>query len=551
MSDPATTLDRLVARAGLLHSLPAVAMKVLELTSNPQVDTRALKECIENDPALTAKLLRVVNSSLFGLSREVSDLNQALALLGTKPLKMLVLGFSLPAGLFANVAGETLARYWRHTLTKAVAGREISERLFHVPGDDAFIAGLLQDLGELLLIQELGEPYVKFLEKVAAHGKDLYLMEEETIGFDHATLSARLLAHWGLPEVLVEAVGAGAAGQQSRQGADPHPTQGSLPQILYLAELLARLLADGDCEALARLLDTRHEDLDLSREKLEALAENLEEKVRSLADVLSLQLPGGRDYRDVLVDAHEQLAGVAGEVAEEMLVTRVSGSRAAEPWEEDSLLSELRCLVDEMAEASRRPLESPHPKAPDPASAGPTPGAPCRTDAAQPGARAQAPAVADSGLLERLSVAVAACRQSRCSLSLLLVQLDRADELVLTGGVEGFQKLKRSLETMCREVDHPCAMCVAYGEAGFALVLPDCERSAAVRLGNQLIEQVRALGSPGGSSGGRPASISVGVATVAMLPRNFLPNELLKSADRCLYGSSASGGGVVKSIEIY
>ena len=70
-------------------------MKVLELTDDPRLDTRTLKECIENDPALTGKLLRVVNSSLFGLSREVSDLNQALALLGTKPLKLLVLGFSL------------------------------------------------------------------------------------------------------------------------------------------------------------------------------------------------------------------------------------------------------------------------------------------------------------------------------------------------------------------------------------------------------------------------------------------------------------------------
>ena len=99
-------------------------MEVLQLTDNPQVDTRALKECIENDPALTGKILRVVNSSLFGLSREISDLNQALALLGTKPLKLLVLGFSLPGGLYAGIEARTLARYWRRTLTKAVAARE-------------------------------------------------------------------------------------------------------------------------------------------------------------------------------------------------------------------------------------------------------------------------------------------------------------------------------------------------------------------------------------------------------------------------------------------
>ena len=206
MNDPATTLDRLVARAGRLYSLPAVAMQVLELTKDPQVDCRALKQCIENDPALTGRILGVVNSSLFGLSREVSDLNQALAMLGSKPLKLLVLGFSLPAGLFSGVRDEILGRYWRHTLTKAVAGREISETLWHMPGDDAFIAGLLQDVGMLLLIQELREPYVTFLDRAFAAGEDLATLEARSMGFDHTELSARLLAHWGLPETLVEAV---------------------------------------------------------------------------------------------------------------------------------------------------------------------------------------------------------------------------------------------------------------------------------------------------------------------------------------------------------
>ena len=128
-----TAISELVRRARSLYSLPAVAAEVLQLTSNPQVDTRALKECIEADPALTAKILRVVNSSLFGLSREVCDLNQALALLGTKPLKLLVLGFSLPDNLFAEVAREQLDWYWSTTLTRAVAAREISEQLFRSP----------------------------------------------------------------------------------------------------------------------------------------------------------------------------------------------------------------------------------------------------------------------------------------------------------------------------------------------------------------------------------------------------------------------------------
>ena len=136
-----------MTKAGSLYSLPPVAMKVLELTESPKVDARALKQCVETDPALTAKLLRVVNSSLYGLSREVSDLNQALALLGIKPLKLLVLGFSLPPQLLGGMTADALQRYWRHTLVKAVAAREISEAFWNRSGDEAFLAGLLQDVG--------------------------------------------------------------------------------------------------------------------------------------------------------------------------------------------------------------------------------------------------------------------------------------------------------------------------------------------------------------------------------------------------------------------
>lgn len=556
MTDPAAILDCLVARSGRLYSLPTVAMKVLELTSDPEVDTAALKECIENDPALTTKLLRVVNSSLFGLSREVSDLNQALALLGTKPLKLLVLGFSLPSGLFAGVAGDVLGQYWRHALTKAVAAREISESLWHQPGDEAFIAGLLQDLGTLLLIQELGEPCVKFLKKAFAAGADLLALETESMGFDHTVLSSRLLAEWGLPETLVEAVCSQAIHQPPHTSAFSSP----LSEILHLAELTAQLLADGRSEVLGELLDVGQWDHGLSRQQLEALVERLEETVRQLADVFSLQLPGGLDYRDVLMQAHRQLAEVAAEAVEDLLDSGHSGITAES--EADGLFDEIQSLSEAIAgvtagvggRAGPQPAgwpatDSPAAEPPD-ATAGSSP------RAFPPGPRAlpeTGPAAmeGDPGLLGQLAAAVAASRQSGCSLSLLLAELDDVPDLEMTFGVEGFDKLRSFLETVCRSVDHPSTICLPHREAGFALILPDCDRQPAVQSGKQLIDRVHRLTSDR-SAKGRPAvRISVGVATVSRVPNKFPAKELLDGAARCLYGSHASGGGVAKSIEIY
>ncbi len=541
MNDPTATLDRLIAGSDQLYSLPAVAMEVLELTSNPRVDARVLKECIENDPALTGKILRVVNSSLFGLSREVSDLNQALALLGTKPLKLLVLGFSLPDGLFANVAGEILGHYWRHALTKAVAAREISQTLWDTPGDDAFIAGLLQDLGLLLLIQKLGEPYVKLLEKVYADGGDLAVLETSSLSFDHTALTARLLAQWGLPETLVDAVA-------SDESSTPTASEGgSLRQIVHLAELMARLLADGRTDALEEILATGRRMRNLTEKQLEALVESLQEKVEQLADVLRLQLPEGLDFRDVLARAHGQLAGVAAEVAEDMVR---DGQSKDQRRDEASMLIEVQRVAEAVADVARGPQPgssmSPAIDSPTHRERPATHKAPVQA----PSSRQPAAVAVDPGLLGRLEIAVGNCRHARCSLSLLLVELNHHDELILTRGTEGFDYLHQFLGTLCRRLDTASAMCIEYGEAGYAVIASDYERRAAVELGEELLDSMRRATAE--AAGERPAvSISIGVATVSLPPKNFPADDLLTSAARCLYGSHASGGSVVKSIEIY
>ena len=199
-------LDQITSRALTLYSRSSVAWQIVQLTEQPHVSAHQIKDCLEKDPALTCKILRVVNSSLFGLSSQVSDLNQAVALLGIKPLKLLVLGFSLPDDLFAEVAANQLQWYWTNSLTRAVAARLLSEQLWKQSGDEAFTAGMLQDIGILVLVRELGRPYVKFLSGVMDEKCHLMALERDTIGFDHVQLSAALLTRWHLPKRLTDAI---------------------------------------------------------------------------------------------------------------------------------------------------------------------------------------------------------------------------------------------------------------------------------------------------------------------------------------------------------
>jgi HD-like signal output (HDOD) protein/GGDEF domain-containing protein len=564
MPDPAVVLDRLASRAGHLYSLPAVAMEVLDLTSNPEVDTRALKDCIENDPALTAKILRVVNSSLFGLSREVSDLNQALALLGSKPLKMLVLGFSLPAGLFDAVEAHVLHDYWRRTLTKAVAARELSEVVWNMPGDDAFIAGLLQDIGQLLLIQQIGEPYLNLLQRVRTDGRVLATTEVETMGFDHTELSARMLATWGLPQGMVEAV---AWSHRLHESLGDHPAA-PLKQIVHLAELLSQLLIDGHAGSLAEVLAAGERYRQMSEQQLGDVVGAVEEKVRSLADVLSLDLPEGLDYRDVLLRAHRRLADLSEAVVEEMLRDRAQPLDARSDSDGDTEPAaahapsglrtrphDVQRLVDALAEVERscEPiLSSTRPSDDSPGGEPPASKPAAAETAVQPAATATLSEMRPGpGLLHQIRVAGRACRQSRRPLSLLLVELDGTDAVLFESGPDGYARVFRELEDVCRAIDHRPSIYVPAGTAGAAVVLPSCDRPDAVRYGNSIAAQLRdRFESRGGSDAHRDIHVGVGAATVTAVPKNFAAEDLHAAAARCLYASHASGG-VIKSIEIY
>ena len=515
-------IDRLVQRAQRLYSLPAVAMKVVELTNQEQVDAKALRDCIENDPALTAKILRVVNSSLFGLTRQVDDLNQAVAMLGTKPLKLLVLGFSLPDGILTGMEAEVLGRYWRHTLIKAVAARQISEQLFDMSGDDAFLAGLFQEIGVLVLIQNLGDPYVEFLNGVVHEGGDLSSFETSTLGFDHAVLSGRLLDCWGLPETLVAVV---SVPHEETRILALEEKQRTLAQALHLAELLARFLISGRPNLLDEILATGGLYCDLTMQQLEALIKSMEQLVPQLAEILSLKLPGDVDYATILASAYAQISAAAEEATTDLVAKLPSPNaelaKCAERFAGDP-------MYDRQAE-QRADEPSGTPQADAPVSFNNTP---------------------DPGLAAHVGVAVTACRQKRQGLSLLLVEIDNYSAHLLTRGPDGAERAVRRLRAVIDRTRDGDGKAIVLSDVRFAVILPDYERQAAVQLARRLVDNVRAWSLEEAQRGLSAISVSVGLATLAMPPKNFPPPELIEAAERCLTGVQLSGGDSVKSIDI-
>ena len=534
MSESLSTglVQQFIERTGQLYSLPAVAMEVLRLTDQETVDSKQLKDCIERDPALTTRILRVANSSLFGPSRPITDLAQALALLGTRPLKMLVLGFSLPKELFSGIAGEVLARYWRHTLIKAVAARELAEQIWRIPGDDGFTAALVQDVGQLALIQQLGESYVQFLDGVHVRGGSLLDQEVDTLGFDHVVLSARLLARWGLPANMVSAI---SVRPDEQQIANLEPNERPLPQMLHLAELLARLIEQPYGSALHDLLAIGGRYRGLTYEQLQPIVAKIQQQVIELADVLSWELPAGTDYIDLLMTAQRRLAD-ASEVAAAQLA-------ATEP--EAELLAVARRMQSDLAAAcGRKAVAAPPPAPAPPPTAQRTHESTMQT--ARTAVLRAGQAVADASLPGLVSAAIGRCRGARCSISLALVQIDNYHQLLLQLGPEAFALLVHNVQTGLAEWTTQRAPVSLIGECDYALVWEDCSRSDAVQCMRRALAHAKAWWESQGSP--IELTLSAGLATLEFPPRNFPPRQLIDSAQRCLDGAQLSGGDTLKSI---
>lgn len=536
-------IEQIVSRAGALFTLPAVAVEVLRLTESPRVDVHALKACIERDPALTVKILRVVNSSLFGLPREVSDLNQALALLGIKPLKLLALGFSLPEGLFLTAARDQLDWYWKTSLVRAVSAREISEQLFGKPGDDAFLAGLLQDIGVLVLLGELREPYAALLSEAIASQVDLAGLERESLGFDHRQLTAGLLKRWNLPPLLVSAIG---AEQDIRYWAHNKADHAHLVRVLHLAELFAQLIGQRRLSVLPDLLDAGEAYCELDKAKLNDLIATLEPKVRQLAGVLSLPLAGGEDYLQIIVQAHEQMSRVAESVAAPL--SRGLANEAANPIEGDCretqamvLARQLRASFEDFyrgtaaavaAEAQAAAVEA----------GGEEPNLFAATVSRV--AASQAALAGTSDLETRLTLEVGRCRSLRRPVGLAIVAFQPSQ--LLSSLEEGL--LERYLDRACRAAD-PHLSVERLGALRRVVMLPGRDRHEAVTAARHVHDELRALIEPlVRREQLAPVSAGAGVAWAATPAKNFRAISLLETADRCLTAALRTGG--VKSLEV-
>ncbi|QDF96630.1 histidine kinase [Azoarcus sp. DD4] len=199
----------LVSHVEALASLPSVYHRIREQLDSPDGSVIEVSRLVSADPALTARLLRLVNSALYGYGGQIDTVGRAVQILGLQQVHDLVLAMSI-SSVFAGIQPERMdmARFWRSSVMCGLAARSIARGCGQPTAERLFVIGLLADLGHLVMYQTVPALALEAQHTSDTTGQALHEVEHRVVGCDYAELGATLMNHWRLPSCFAEVIGA-------------------------------------------------------------------------------------------------------------------------------------------------------------------------------------------------------------------------------------------------------------------------------------------------------------------------------------------------------
>tara|TARA_R110002073_G_scaffold1715_3_gene12416 strand:+ start:172372 stop:173895 length:1524 start_codon:yes stop_codon:yes gene_type:complete len=287
-----------------LPSLPAVAIRVLELTSDPDVKMDELAKEIQFDQGISAKILRTVNSSFYGLRKRCSSIEHALVMLGLGPVKSLVLGFSLVSITEGKDSdGFNYLEYWERGLTTAVAAKYAAEMVNNKKiCDEAFLSGLFQDIGMIAMHRAIGPEYLRIIEQTEGDHAKLAKFELDSLEIQHTTVSALLCESWKIPHEIVIPVR-----YHDHPTACPQEFSQTTRCVGFGNMIHAVLSAENPTEQLRRTYSKGSSWLGLNESQIDELIKKSGETAKELGNLFSIDVGSIPNPDEVLAKADRQL----------------------------------------------------------------------------------------------------------------------------------------------------------------------------------------------------------------------------------------------------
>ena len=472
-----------------LPTLPAIAVEVLDLAQQDEVDVAQISKTIGRDPALAAKVLKTANSSFYGQTQAVATMGRALLVLGLQSVKTLVLSFSLLPTLQRGASdGFDATAFWRRTLHAATAARLLARRVGNVPEEESFLATLLADIGVLVLSRAYGAEYDAVHAAARSHD-ELAKAERAAFGVTHAEAGALLAETWRLPPVLVEPIARHIA-----PGCTPDPQLKRIAQVVGLAGRCADVFVDGVPEPA--VVDVRAElerTFAIRAADADALLADVAAATREIATLFEVNLGAGVDLDAVLKRASETLVDLTLR-SQQQASTLVQQNEALKVRASTDRLTTLanRAQFDDEIDAEF-----------------------ARTD----------------------------CPDN--TFALVMIDVDKFKSVNDRFGHDVGDAVLARVGAILRAHARPSDLAARFGGEELALLLRDTSRASAAQIAERLRAAVAAAPIPAGSHP-IPVPISVGVACVEPGSPLTQPAHLVKAADLAMYKAKHSGRNNVK-----
>ena len=257
-------IDAKIKRLKDLPTLPTILMQCNKMLKNPNVSATELAKAIKSDPSISSKVLRLVNSAFYGLSGKISSVSQAIVILGFNTVRNIILSVSVFELLPKNedFGGFQISKFWEHSIGCAVISKIFGQRLGMKDPEEVFTAGLLHDVGKVVIAKLFREDFSTIL-KTTHKEKVLFLdAEQEVLGTTHYKIGELIAKDWKLPSMLTEAI----SSHHGYTGKINHP---KMVAIVHLADIITRGLQIGSGgdqvipEIDNRAWDTLNMDIDI------------------------------------------------------------------------------------------------------------------------------------------------------------------------------------------------------------------------------------------------------------------------------------------------
>jgi len=265
-----------IRRIKNLPTLPGIVQKISRMVENPKTSSADVARLIAQDQVLSAKVLRMANSPFFGMSRKISSITQALVILGFNVVKGLVLTSSV-----FDMMKQSMVGLWEHSIGCAAAAGAVARHLDRPDTEEVLVAGLLHDLGKVVLSLQVPEETTRILDLAKEKEISFYEAEREILDFTHSDVGLWLSEHWNLPLALSDPM---------RHHHQPDRAKGAPEQtaIVHLADIVIRARGfgfSGD-PFVPPLSQTAWEILKLQTQDFDLILADLDSKLLNMADYL-------------------------------------------------------------------------------------------------------------------------------------------------------------------------------------------------------------------------------------------------------------------------